>query len=603
DECGEPSWRAWAELHLGEALIKTGELRQAAATLESAAAGFHRLGDRPREARALNDLGAAWRTLGDPGRALAAYQGALRLSQAAEDAQGEAAALNNIGLVLKSTGDLQGALVQFEQALGLWKGLGLKSYEAVTRQNLGLLYALIGHDDEALDLLRQALDQLASDKDASLRISALVAFGWAQHLAGRHEAALSLYQEALALAGRSGNRQTLPGILDRRGTVLRALHRYDEAAESYSQALDAIRGTGSKVDEGNTLANLGSLDLETGAFARARPRLQRARELLTASGDSNGEMYALVGLSRAERRLGDLGPAREHAEAAIRLVETIRTGLHGAMSRGSFLATRFNAYEELVSLLMELDRRQPAAGYAREALEVAERARARNLVDEMDASPEAMKSDPGTRGQRPSLLAEIEALEERRRSIAGQDSSDPRLHEIDAALRSRSLELDRLAAAPARPPSFASLAEIQSLADKDTLVVVYLLAEPASFAWTVDRQTVESHLLPGRETIEKLARRVVVALPLSHEHATQETAARATRELSEAILAPLAKRLAGRRRLVILADGALHLVPFGALSASAVQVGESKAPEPLLVQHEIAMLPSATVLLSQRRRL
>ena len=35
---------------------------------------------------------------------------------------------------------------------------------------------------------------------------------------------------------------------------------------------------------------------------------------------------------------------------------------------------------------------------------------ARNLVDEMSASPEAAKSDSDPRGKKPSLLAEIEAL-------------------------------------------------------------------------------------------------------------------------------------------------------------------------------------------------
>ncbi|MEA2600065.1 MAG: hypothetical protein QOF89_1057 [Acidobacteriota bacterium] len=594
DACGEPSWGARAEWHLGQALINTGQLRQAVETLESAAVRFHRLGDGDHEARALNELGGVWRKLGDPARALTAYQGALRLSQTAGDAQGEASALNNMGLVFKSTGNLQSAIVHYERALAIFQRLGAKSSEAVARENLGLLYALIGHDDEALDLIRKALDQLATEKNESLRISALIAFGWAQALAGRPNVALDRYQEALTLAESSGNRQLVPGILDRRGTALRALHRYDEAEESYSRALDRIRKAGSRVDEGNTLANLGWLDLEKGDVAGARPHLQRARELLAASGDPNGEVYALTGLGRAERRLGNLGAAREHLETAIRLVETIRTGLHGAMSRGSFLANRFNAYEELVSLLMELDHREPGKGHAREALEVAERSRARNLVEEMAASPEEAKSDPDPQGKRPSLLAEIEALEDRRRVIAAQDPHDPRLHDLDAALRSRSLAIDRLNRTPTPQTSFASLAEIQALADADTLIVVYLLAEPASFAWTLDQKTIASHLLPGRERIEELARRTVAALPLSHEHATQETAARVTRELSEAILAPLGKRLAGRRRLVILADGALNLVPFGALPAPA---------EPLLVQHEIVMLPSATALLAQRRRL
>ncbi|HEX4960996.1 MAG TPA: CHAT domain-containing tetratricopeptide repeat protein [Thermoanaerobaculia bacterium] len=594
--CGEPGWQARAEEYLGEALLQTDDLLPAAAILESSAARFQRLADGTAEARVLNQVGAARRALGEPDQALAAYQRALQLTQAAKDEEAEASTRNNLGLVYKNTGDLQGAIVQYETALGLWRRLGIKSSsEAVTRENLGSLYALIGHDAEALDLLQKARDQLASEKDPSPRILVLIALGWAQYLAGQPEAALERYQEALALAESSGSRQALPGLFDRRGTALRALHRYDEAAASYAQALAAIQKTGSKANEGHTLANLGWLDLEIGAFERARPRLVRSRELLAASGDPNGETYALIGLSRAERRLGDLGAARQHLETAIRLVETVRTGLRGSMSRGTFLADHFDAYEDLVSLLMELDRRQPAKGHSREALEVAERGKARNLVEAMQ-----LQESKGTRDdtvQSGASVVEIAALEERRRMIAARDPHDPHLQDLDAALRSRSLELDRLAAAPAPPASFASVAEIQALTDKDSLVVEYLLAEPASFAWTVDRGTVVAHVLPGRERIEKLARRVVAALPLSSDHATQETVARVTRELAETILTPLGQRLAGRRRLIILPDGALHLIPFGTLPAAA------EKSDPLLVQHEIVMLPSATALLAQRRRL
>jgi CHAT domain-containing protein/tetratricopeptide (TPR) repeat protein len=630
ETCGDPRRRAEAEWHLGEALLETGELRQAAEVLEGATAKFHDLGDASQEARVSNKLGQAWRILGQFEPALAAYRRALGLYRDAGNVQGEATTLNNIGLVYERTGDLQGAIAQYETSLALWRRLGNKTYEAVTLQNLGSLYVLIGHDEEALDLLRQALDRSAGEKDARQRMSALVALGWAEYLTGRPVAALERYKEAMAIAERTGERLARAGMLDRRGTALRALRRYGEAAASYEQALALCRAEGSGISEGHTLANLGWLDLETGAVTRGRQRLRQARELLAASGDPNGEVYALVGSSRAERRLGDSGSACEHAEAAIRLVEGLRTGLRGAASRGQFLATRYNAYEELVNVLMELDRREPSAGHAREALEVAERARARNLVDEMAADLTPGPSPKGE-GRRASLLAEIEAMGERRRALAAENPRDPRLRAINAALRSRWLEADRLVAGdekfvgtglvpaqvenrqdregggekprPYVPPrifrtegrkTFASVAEMQSLADADTLLVVYLLAEPASFAWTVDRNSVVSHMLPGRERIEKLARRVVAALPHSQEAATRETVARVTRELSEAVLAPLAPRLAGRRRLVVLADGALHLVPFGALPAPA---------EPLLVRHEIAMLPSATVLLAQRRRL
>jgi CHAT domain-containing protein len=139
--------------------------------------------------------------------------------------------------------------------------------------------------------------------------------------------------------------------------------------------------------------------------------------------------------------------------------------------------------------------------------------------------------------------------------------------------------------------------EVQALADRDTLLLVYLLAEPHSFAWTVDRERIVPHILPGRKTIETLARRLAVALPQSHEQSARGAAERAANGLAEAILAPLAERLAGHRRLVILPDGALNLVAFAALP-----VGD-RGVKVLLDAHEIVLIPSATVLLRQRQRL
>jgi len=607
---------AQTESGLGEALLATGELRQAAEALDRAAARFRSLGDRASEARALSLLGAAARRLGETGHALDAHQRALRLYRATGSGLGEATALNDIGLVLEVMGDLQGAIGHFEDALVLWRRLGPKSSEAVTLENLGRLYSLIGHDAEAIDLLQQAVKLLGNRANERQRASALLDLGWAHALAGKPEVALDCYREAISLAQRSGNRSTEMGAWDRRGSALRALHRFREAEESYERALAMSRAAGRRLDEGHTLANLGWLDLETGAFQRARQHLQRARELLASSGDPNGEVYARVGLSRAERRLSAFAAARTDAETAVRLVEELRTGLRGAASRGQFLATRYDAYEELVSLLLELDRREPAAGHARESLEIAERARARNLLEEMSAVRDAGTQPEAAVRQR-SLQAEVQAMEERRQVLVARNPRDPRLPGLDAALRQRWLELDRLAppSGPQQPGlAPATAAEIQALADDETLFIVYLLAEPESFAWTVDRHSVVAHRLPGRERIEKLTRRLVLALPHSQERAVQSTADSAARALSDAVLAPLAGRLAGRHRLAILADAALHLVPFGALPEPTL----SSPPLPgdvsaggrggrgvrdLLFRHEIVMLPSATVLRWQRRRL
>jgi CHAT domain-containing protein len=75
-------------------------------------------------------------------------------------------------------------------------------------------------------------------------------------------------------------------------------------------------------------------------------------------------------------------------------------------------------------------------------------------------------------------------------------------------------------------------------------------------------------------------------------------------ELSRMVLGPVASQL-GRKRLLIVADGALQYIPFAALPAPSHGNDDGRnsgaEPEPLFVEHEIVSLPSASTLATLRR--
>ena len=104
-------------------------------------------------------------------------------------------------------------------------------------------------------------------------------------------------------------------------------------------------------------------------------------------------------------------------------------------------------------------------------------------------------------------------------------------------------------------------------------------------------------LLPGREVIEAEARRF-------HELASAEPSELAEvplemsgAALSSILLAPLGDLLPTRKRLVIVADGALHYVPFSALPLPASdRHGTAAASEPMMARHEVVYIPSASAL-------
>jgi CHAT domain-containing protein len=75
-------------------------------------------------------------------------------------------------------------------------------------------------------------------------------------------------------------------------------------------------------------------------------------------------------------------------------------------------------------------------------------------------------------------------------------------------------------------------------------------------------------------------------------------------ELSRMLLGPVASQL-GKKRLAIVADGALQYIPFAALPTPSQGSDKGRnsgaEPQPLFVEHEIVSLPSASTLATLRR--
>jgi CHAT domain-containing protein len=152
--------------------------------------------------------------------------------------------------------------------------------------------------------------------------------------------------------------------------------------------------------------------------------------------------------------------------------------------------------------------------------------------------------------------------------------------------------------------------EIQrNLLDADTVLLEYALGEERSYLWAVTTTSVNSYELPKRAEIETVARRVYELLGDGKQWTQSNDVniqyAKAAGQLSKMLLDPVAGQLKGKR-LVIVSDGALQYVPFGALpSLQEKQKTKTKkqpaAIEPLAVAHEIISLPSASTLTVLRR--
>ena len=151
------------------------------------------------------------------------------------------------------------------------------------------------------------------------------------------------------------------------------------------------------------------------------------------------------------------------------------------------------------------------------------------------------------------------------------------------------------------------------------MLLEYSLGEDRSYVFAVTPDSLNAYELPKRAEIEKAARHVYGLLTARNLTVRSETSVQrqarlvkaeaeyppAAAELSKMILGPVATQLQNKR-LLIVSDGALAYIPFSTLpepdGANAAASAISATAEPLVVNHEIVNLPSASVLAVLRQQ-
>ncbi|HEY0556251.1 MAG TPA: CHAT domain-containing tetratricopeptide repeat protein, partial [Thermoanaerobaculia bacterium] len=559
---------------------------------------------------ALNNIGRVYDILGEPDQALDRYHQARERMRATGDRAGEARTLNYIGLLHQELGDSQEALADFGAALEVFRALDNRRWQAFVLHNTGLVYQGLGEWPRAASAYEEALRLRREVGDRGEEAATLTNLGQVYLALDRAREALECQRKALELRRASGDRLGEGVALTQAGRAALVLGDIPGARSAFDRAAGILRAAGSQADEAEALRGRGEADLESGEPAQGLPSLEEALRLARATGHRPSEAQADLAVARAERRLGRLADARTHAGAALEILETLRTRIGSPDLRASFSALRHQTYELDLDLLMESHRAAPAAGWDRTALETAERARARTLVELLNEAGVDIHQgvDPALVERRTSLLRRLSAKTERalREHPKGKDERAALEEDRFAVLR----DLDAVEAEiRERSPGFAALtqpqplaaAEIQALLDPDTLLLTYALGEERSYLWAVTRERIDSFELPARSRIEELARRVNTELSRFDVGDRQREAADLA-ALGRLLLGPIADRLdrLGRRRLVIVPDGALEYIPFGALLLAE---GNEAAPLPLIERHEIVDLPSASALAVQRRAL
>ncbi|MEQ9671167.1 tetratricopeptide repeat protein [Coleofasciculus sp. G2-EDA-02] len=343
----------------------------------------------------LGNLGKTYSSLGKYHEAVDCQKQSLEIAQEFENHHAAATALGNLGHNFFSLGRYDKAIDYHQQQLNLVREIiprlterkvdnnfllspeainDFKKEEINALGSLGLVFYAIGQEKQAMAHYQESLDIARKIEARCEEANNLANIAAAYcNFSGKYDEAikyfnqsLTIYQELDSLFGKACS---LSGL----GMVYRAKGKYKEALERYQQALNIAQEIGTRAWEANYLANLGMTCNLLRQYPQAIEYEQQAVTIAREISDRRGEGFALNELGFALLNSGHLTKAENKLRDAMEVRESLRGGLKDA-HKVSLFDTQLDTYSLLQQAIVLQYR-------ANEALEIAERGRARAFVE------------------------------------------------------------------------------------------------------------------------------------------------------------------------------------------------------------------------------
>jgi CHAT domain-containing protein len=398
--------------NMGNAFQALGEYYQAADQHQQSLLIALEIGDRLRAAKSIGGLGDAYLCLGQYQEAIEHYQQSLAINGG--NRIGEAKLLSNLGLAYYYLEDYQKAIEFHRQSLLIARKIVDRKQQAISLANLGIVYEAIDKYQKAMDYQQQSLDIAREISDRQGEAQSLGNLGIIFYSLVQYEQAIKHHQQALAIFQEIGDRRGEAESWSNLGRTSRALKEYQLAIDYYQQSLNIAREIGNQLGVATVLVNAGNVYQSTGEYEQAIEHYQQSLVIMKEIGSRRGEAYSLAGIGNVyaylerydlaidyyqqqlaiaqeigDRRLeggtlsnlganfltlGELPQAENTLRAAVKIWESLRTELSNDAHKISIFDIQTDAYHLLQKVLVVQDK-------TLEALEIAERGRARALVE------------------------------------------------------------------------------------------------------------------------------------------------------------------------------------------------------------------------------
>jgi CHAT domain-containing protein/tetratricopeptide (TPR) repeat protein len=539
----------------------------------------------------LENLGDAYLANGNLDAALKTDTEALGIARELKDDYGVIEMLSEIGSIHRDRAEYQAALNNFSAAVELSLPSSFNPMQAEAWSHLGELYTVLGENDQALSAYQHSLTIAQSTRNGLAELGTLDRIGELQLEAGQREQAQQTFTRALARAEELKLTRQQSGLLAGLARTEIKQGNLDEASAHLKQALDLAAQIHQSYEQADALSAQAALAQTQGRTSDAETALQQSNDLWRSLPDQSRLAQGLSQLAELEVKSGNLQQANDYLAQAVDLIENSRGSIARGGLRTQYFALQHHTYDLAVYTEMQLNLANPDGGYAAKAWEIAERARARSLLDSLGAE-NAESGDPAQQPLREHLAVLGRQIEDSQDRIAqlGTSAADiekagklqQSLHQSLTEEQELESRLSSIGAKETTTPAVLTPAAFahQALGPRTSLLE-YWEGERASYVWLVSHDgTLHVATLPSASQLnaqvasyekDLLARNSVLPNEDFAQRSHRFTAADARldqhgRRLGETLLPPaIHKALNDADTLLIIPDGSLHSIPFTAL--------------------------------------
>jgi len=568
---------------------------------------YEAAGDKSHQAKILDNSARVELMEGHSDVALTDERRAAELAEAAGDARRLAFVQEELAAIYSTAGDSESAYRAYGVALQALKRLPPEPrMQAAIWVGLSDLYLTLGDFARAQDSLDQATAIWKTTEYPVGTADTLNNYGDLYLLKGNTREARKYFERGLTLAESIEYERGSVALMSGLGDSYLYEHDVAHAEEVLARALARATKAQQTDSEMQIHCQLGDLGLLKHDVKEAKEQYSTCSKEAVTANDAYTQIRAEGGLARTALESGALDEGQAHCEKALGMIEATRGELRNQDLKTSFFASQHAYYDLDIQILERMDKEHPGERYAWQAFLIAERARARTLLDQVTATD-------SERGPTPALLALYEDVQRRLRKLEAAKGAPASAGGVSAATRAAVERLtmsehqlhDEIAGTgetseAATSSQALSLKALQdALPEQHAALLEYWTGETASYAWTITRSGIRSFGLPPVAEIARQCsgyRKAVLSAVSSDPTLTAERRAalrtaqdselrRLGLQLSKTLL-PYGMFTSGTTAVFLVSDGPIDSLPFATLPAVSGAAG-SKA--------DFLSEPSATI--------